>query len=142
MTSKECQTMPYHKDDLDSELPNDQSEDMDLSGDNNAEVYSEIYTSPQMTSRLRPATYGKSPETTERSFFEFQTECIQTNIELHPKAVVSSLTVDLFEKGCQTMLCNCGSGADENDLASVSSDTQKGYFLLFFYKCNLQTNKL
>lgn len=142
MTSKECQTMPYHKDDLDSELPNDQSEDMDLSSDTNAEVYSEIYTSPQMTSRLRPATYGKSPETTEKSFFEFQTECIQTNIELHPKPVVSSLTVDLFEKGCQTMLCNCGSGADENDLASVSSDTQKGYFLLFFYKCNLQTNKL
>ena len=127
MASKECQTVPYHKDDLDSELLNDQSEDMDLSNDANAEVYSEIYTSPQMMSSLRPTTYGKSPETTEKSFF--QTEYTQTNIELHPRPVVSSLTVDLLEKGCQTMLCSCGSGADESNFASVSSDTQEGYCL-------------
>ena len=129
IASKECQTMPYHKHALDSELPNDQSEDMDLSNDANGEVYSEIYPSPQMTSRLRPATYGKSPETTEKSFFEFQTEYTQTNIELHPRPAVSSLAVDLLEKGCQTMLCNCGSGGDESNFSSVSNDTQKGYFL-------------
>ncbi|XP_020629963.1 uncharacterized protein LOC110067033 isoform X3 [Orbicella faveolata] len=126
ITSKECQTMPHHLDDLGSELPNDRSEDMDLSNDANAEVYSEICTSPQMTSRLRPATYGKSPETIEKSFFEFQAEFFQTNIELDPRPVVSSLTVDVSEKGCQTMLCNCSSCADESNFASVSRDTQKG----------------
>ena len=131
ITSKECQTMPYHLDDLDSKLPNDRTEDMDLSNDANAEVYSEMYTSPQTTSGLRPATYGKSPETTEKSFFEFQTEFIQTNIELDPRPAVSSLTVDVSEKGCQAMLCNCGSCADASNLASVSSDTQQGYFCFF-----------
>ena len=129
ITSKECQTMPYHEDDLDSELSNDRSEDMGLSNDANSEVYSKTSTSPQMASRLRPATYGKSPETTENSFFEFQTEFIQTNVELDSAPVVSSLAVDVSEIGCQTMLCNCGSCADESNLASVSSDTQKGYFL-------------
>ena len=131
ITSKECQTMPYRLDDPDSELPNDRSQDMDLSNDANAEMYSETCISPQMTSGLRPVTYGKSPETTEKSFYEFQTEFIQTSTELDPRPAVYSLTVDVSEKGCQTMLCNCGRCSDESNFASVSTDTHDGYFLFF-----------
>ena len=131
ITSKESQTIPYHLDNLDSELPNDRSEYMDLSNDANAEVYSEASNSPQMASRLRPATYGKSPETTEKCFFESQTEFSQTNIELDPRPAVSSLAIDVSEKGCQTVLCNCGCFADESNVSSVSRDAQKGYFLFY-----------
>ena len=130
ITSKESQTMPFHLYGLPSELPNDRYEDMGLSNIANAEVYSETSTSAQMSSRRRPATYGKSPETTEKCFFEFQTELIQTNVQLDPTPAIFSLAIDVSEKGCQTVLCNCGSCADENNFASLSSDAQKGY--LFF----------
>lgn len=132
--------MPYHLYGLPSELPNDRYEDMCLSNIANAEVYSETSTSAQMSSRRRPATYGKSPETTEKCFFEFQTKLIQTNVELDPTPAVSSLAVDVSEKGCQTVLCSCGSCADENNFASLSSDAQKGY-LFVLYKCSLQTKR-
>lgn len=124
--------MPYRLDDLDSEPPDDElkgSEDMELSDDVNAGVHSETSTSPQMASRHRPATYGKSPEATEKPSFGFQREVFQTNIELDPRSAVSAVAIDVSEKGCQTVLYNCGSCADESNSASVSSDTRKGYFL-------------
>ena len=130
-SSKECQTMQYGLDDLNSKPPDDSfkgSDDIELS---NVAIAGEHSTSPQMASLHRPATYGKSPEATEASFFESQSgedvdasDLCQTNTEIASRPEGSSLAIDVSEKGCQVMLCNCG---------SCASDPQKGYFILFSF---------
>ena len=153
ISSKECQTMPYGSDDLDPKSPIDEimgSRDIELSHDANNERQSEISSSSQqMASRNRPATYGKSPESTEESFFEFQsfggmddTNLFQSKGDSTPRPLGSSLAIDVSDKGCQAMLCDCGNCADEQAFATssskVSSDPKKGYFLFFFSFVGLQ----
>ena len=130
-SSKECQTIPFGLKEQNSEPPDEafkSTEDMELS---NVAIAGEYSASPQMTSLQRPVTYGKSPEATDASFFGVQSDggldasdLSQTNIELVATPVGSSLAIDVSEKGCQAMLCNCG---------SCASDPQSGYFFSFFY---------
>ncbi|KAJ7370587.1 Calcium release activated channel regulator [Desmophyllum pertusum] len=135
-SSTECQTEPYRLDDMDS-MPPDHglkgSQDTELSDDANVGEYPDTHSSPQMASRNRPATYGKSPEETEESFFGFQangdmdaTELCHTNVELASRPLGSALTIDVSEKGVQAMLCSCGNCADDQESAGASSDPQKG----------------
>ena len=137
-SSTECQTEPYRLDDVDSMPPDlglKGSQDIELSDDANVGEYPDTHSSPQMASRNRPATYGKSPEETEESFFGFQangdmdaTELCQTNVKLASRPLGSALTIDVSEKGCQAMLCSCGNCADDQESAGASSVPQKGYF--------------
>ena len=129
-SSNECQTMPFGLEEQNSEPPDEAfkgTEDMELS---NVAIAVEYATSPHMTSLQRPATYGKSPEATDASFLGVQSDGVldasdlsQTNIELVPTPVGSSLAIDVSEKGCQARLCNCG---------SCASDPQSGYLFSFF----------
>ena len=144
--SKACQTIPYGLDDTDSKSSIDGpigSQDFELSLAEGSDQQLEISSPPnQMASRHRPATYGKSPDTIEESVmgFQFFHGMDETNLcknnGLEPLSPVSSsVVVEVLDKGCQAMLCDCGNCAEQHALlrnsAEMSSDAEKGYFLFF-----------
>ena len=144
--SKACQTIPYGLDDTDSKSSIDGpigSQDFELSLAEGSDQQLEISSPPnQMASRHRPATYGKSPDTIEESImgFQFFHGMDETNLcknnGLEPLSPVSSsVVVEVLDKGCQAMLCDCGNCAEQHALlrnsAEMSSDAEKGYFLFF-----------
>ncbi|XP_022803164.1 uncharacterized protein LOC111340572 isoform X2 [Stylophora pistillata] len=139
--SKACQTTPFGLDDTDSKSSIDGpigSQDFELSLAASSEPQLEISSpSNQMASRHRPATYGKSPDTTEESFMEFQlfhgmdeTDLCKSKAVEPLSPVGSSVVVDFSDKGCQAMLCDCGNCAEQHPLVSnsteVSSDLERG----------------